>query len=153
MPPATDLLFAGCDSQCMYLYTLVYAVIKSTPGPSSGECIPPTLATVVLCLSNMASAVAFLRSLWSIRAWILLVLAFVLPCQLIIEATPVSKNLLLTQSIYFLSICFSFLLCLTNPSPLNNLCVLQADSILFITLKRRILALTFFGDSCQANIM
>ena len=85
----------------------------------------------------MASAVAFLRSLWSIRAWILLVLAFVLPCQLIIEATPVSKNLLLTQSIYFLSICFSFLLCLTNPSPLNNLCVLQADSILFITLKRR----------------
>ena len=85
----------------------------------------------------MASAVAFLRSLWSIRAWILLVLAFVLPCQLIIEATPVSKNLLLTQSIYFLSICFSFLLCLTNPFPLNNLCVLQADSILFITLKRR----------------
>ncbi|XP_022296194.2 solute carrier family 13 member 2-like [Crassostrea virginica] len=39
----------------------------------------------------MASAVAFLRSLWSIRAWILLVLAFVLPCQLIIEATPESR--------------------------------------------------------------
>lgn len=39
----------------------------------------------------MDSVVVFFRSLWSIRSWIILVLAFVLPCELIAIGTPEAR--------------------------------------------------------------
>lgn len=39
----------------------------------------------------MDSVVAFFRSLWAIRSWIIIVLAFVLPCELIAIGTPEAR--------------------------------------------------------------